>query len=172
MSSRFVVAAATSLVVLGAGQVAVAQPAASGGLVHGHWYNAGPCVFTGAAPHPDDPTHADLTCDGSSVWTGTWTGVTEFAVTGEGDVVSNDYSGRLSELFIGTAAGRRGSLLFHETFRVASGRIRIVAKIVSGSGGFAGSTGTVVFSGTITPATNGFGTYEGHWSPGAGSSGS
>jgi hypothetical protein len=58
-------------------------------------------------------------------------------------------------------------MTFHENFHLANGHVRIVATLVSASGGFAGSQASVVFTGIVTPATNGFGSYHGTWQPGS-----
>jgi hypothetical protein len=54
-------------------------------------------------------------------------------------------------------------MTFHERFALANGHIRIKARIVGATGGYAGATGHVIFVGTVTPATNGFGSYHGRW---------
>jgi hypothetical protein len=95
----------------------------------------------------------------------TWKGVTEFALVAHGNVVTNAYDGTINEVFVGTSGHRRGTMAFHETFHLAKGHIRIVATVVSASGDFRGARATVVFVGTVTPATNGFGWYHGTWQP-------
>jgi hypothetical protein len=136
--------------------------------VGGKWYNAGPCTPVAVVPDAKHPLYADVTCVGSSVWTGTWLGVTDFTVTGRVNLVTSATTGTLVEVFVGKAGSRRGTMRFRETIRVdgTTRALRIVADLVSGTGGFARARAHVVFTGIITLATNGYGTYSGTWSPG------
>jgi hypothetical protein len=152
---------------IGAGLLVAAPAAASHHgktiKISGHWYNAGPCVPTGLVPDPKHLGEGTITCAGSSLWTGTWNGVTDFALLAHGNIVTDNLRGSIDELFIGASAKGNGTMTFHERFVLAKGRLRIKAKIVEATGGFAGATGHVIFVGTVTPATNGFGTYHGRW---------
>ncbi|MDX6285028.1 MAG: hypothetical protein QOG53_513 [Frankiales bacterium] len=165
MRTRIVIA-----VVLAAGALAMPHAGAASIQVPvaGKWYNAGPCTPTSVVPDPGHPAYADITCVGSSVWTGTWQGITDFTVTARYNLVTSAGDGTLVEIFVGRAGNRRGTMTFHETVHVDGNThaLRIVAELVSGTGGFANSHAHVVFTGRITSATNGFGTYNGTWTPG------
>jgi hypothetical protein len=152
--------------VVSAGLVAAPAVASTHGktiAVAGHWYNAGPCVPTGAVPDPNHLGEGTISCDGSSLWTGTWSGVTDFALLAHGNLVTDNVTGSITELFVGASGKGAGTMTFYETFSLANGHIRIDTRIVGSTGQFAGSSGRVVFTGTVTPATNGFGTYHGRW---------
>jgi hypothetical protein len=142
---------------------AAASPHGKTIKISGRWYNAGPCVPTGLVPDPKHLGYGTVTCDGSSVWTGAWNGVTDFAILARGNIVTDDIKGSVDELFVGSSAKGSGTMTFHEKFALAKGHIRISARIIKATGGFAGARGHVIFVGTVTPATNGFGTYHGRW---------
>ena len=129
--------------------------------VRGNWANADPCLLT-----EFDPSTGRFKCVGSSVWTGGFTGVTEFTVRGTLNLLTGDSSGVIDETFIGRSYhGISGRLIFTETFRVDGdqGRIWIHATIVRGSEGFEGSRGQVLFTGLVTPVGQGAGGYVGRW---------
>jgi len=97
------------------------------------------------------------------VWTGGWSGATDFLILARGNLVTDNIKGSVVEVFVGSGAKGAGTMTFREKFVLAKGHIRIRARIVEATGGFAGSTGHAVFVGTVTPATNGLGTYRARW---------
>jgi hypothetical protein len=130
--------------------------------VHGSWQQLANCLFTHY-----DPLGGGFGCEGSSVWQGTWTGVTVYHAEGTYDVLSGDSAGRLQETFRGhDVDGRRGTISFDESYVLvgSTSMIHIDARIAGATGGFAGARGAVTFDGTDNVAT-GFGTYAGRWSP-------
>jgi hypothetical protein len=134
--------------------------------VRGTWTNPlGSCV---AHITRFDPATGDLSCTGTSAWTGTWRGATTWTVTGNQNPTTGAGSGRIDEVFIGRAAhGRSGSLTFVEHFTLdATGKIAIHGRIVKGTGGFKGSRGTASWIGTSSATDgSGSGTYRGRWRP-------
>lgn len=133
-------------------------------LVSGTWSNpVGACV---AHIVKFDPATGDITCTGTSAWTGTWTGSTTWKVTGNQDLATGAGSGRIDEVFTGHAAdGRSGTLTFVENFTLdAAGNIDIHGRIVSSSGELARSHGRARWVGTSSATTgSGSGTYSGRW---------
>ncbi len=124
----------------------------------GHWANPAPCVFT-----EYNPLAGDFVCTGSSVWHGSFSGVTTFEARGKMDLVTGDMDGTVKETFVGTAEdGTRGTLEFHETFTIRASEIRIEADIVRGTRGFEGSRGHMTFTG-LYPVVGGAGDYTGEW---------
>ena len=150
--------------------VAAALPAAAAThpstSASGKWYNAGPCTPVAAVPTPGHPLHADVSCIGSSVWTGTLAGLTDFTMTGHVNLVTDNTDGTVAEVFAGRMGGKTGAMTFHELVHVdgQTHKLYIVAHKVSGSGAFKDAKVDLVFVGTITPATNGFGRYSGTFS--------
>src|SRR3954468_21215691 len=145
----------------------LAAPAASG---HGHqvrgtWTNpVGACV-----QHivEFDPATGDITCTGTSEWTGTWSGSTTWTFTGKLDPATCAGSGDIDEVFTGHAGRKHGKLTFHEHMTLdAAGNIDIRGKIVTGSGQLAGSSGRARWVGTSSAVDgSGEGTYSGQWHP-------
>jgi hypothetical protein len=129
--------------------------------VSGQWYSAVPCL-----PTNYDPVSTEGYCTASSTWTGTWTGQTIYHAQGTADLLTGDEQGTIEERLFGqTADGHRGELHFIETYAVngATNHITISARILDGSGDFAGATGAIRFTGTVSPIGNGLGTYIGSW---------
>jgi hypothetical protein len=148
--------------------VASSQPALASSPrtehVAGDWVNALPPVITAY-----DPATGHFSGSGSSVWTGSWTGTTTWTTTGTLDLLTGDVEGTLDETFDGRSAdGDNGTLHFIETYTVdgATSRIHIDARLVDGSGDFAGSRGRVTFDGLSLPSGQGGGTYAGRWTRG------
>ena len=136
--------------------------AAAESAVDGSWESIVNCAFTHY-----NPVSGAMGCEGSTLWSGTWTGTTRYQVRGTYDVLTGDSSGRLHEVFYGhDVDGRAGSLSFEERYVLvgASSTIHIDARIVSGTGDFRGANGRVTFDGTDTVEA-GSGTYAGSWSP-------
>jgi hypothetical protein len=152
-----VIAILVTSLVLGLG---VAPAAARSVPVGGTWQQLVNC-----APTSYDPFTKKLTCIGSTYWQGTWTGITNYTVTGTADLLTGDAQGTIRETFRGRADdGTVGTLEFSERFWLngAASRFHLEAKIVCGTGGFAGSKGGAAFDGTDNLAT-GRGTYAGRW---------
>jgi hypothetical protein len=134
---------------------------ASAEPVHGGWQSVINCIPTGY-----DPATHKLDCVGSTLWTGTWTGVTAYHILGTFDLLSGSGSGTIRETFVGTSDdGGRGTLEWVERFVVngATQAIRINARLVDGTADFVGATGRATFVGKSNAVT-GSGTYTGHWS--------
>ncbi len=151
---------AITLLAAALGAVAPAAASARTIAVRGTWQQLINCV-----PTSYNPLTRQLTCIGSTLWQGTWNGTTHYTYQGSYDLIPGDGQGTIHELFRGKAAdGTSGTLSFieHAALNGAQGTIHIDAKIVAGTGGFAGSTGSVAFDGTDDAAT-GSGTYAGTW---------
>lgn len=130
--------------------------------VKGNWFNPLPCVFTSL-----DAATGTFSCTGSSVWKGTWTGVTVFNVTGTLDPATGDSWGTVEEMFVGSADdGTTGTMRFAETYTVdgATFEIYVDIDIVDATDGFAGAQGSAVFQG-LYPMAGGGGWYHGEWTP-------
>jgi parallel beta-helix repeat protein len=145
-------------------------PAASAGPSHtskvrGTWSNpVGACV---AHIISFDPSTGDFVCEGTSHWTGTWTGSTAWTLTGN-QSPTGAVSGRIDEVFKGHVAdGSTGTLTFveHITIDVA-GNTDIRGSIVDSSGGLAHSQGHARWSGISNPDGSGSGSYFGQWHQG------
>ena len=116
-----------------------------------------------AAPTSYDPLTGAAVFDGSTVWRGTFTGITHYTARGQLDPITGDFHGTLRETFAGRASnGARGTLEFDETIDAIASMVKIDARIVDGSRGFAGADGRLRFEGTANAATGG-GTYSGWW---------
>jgi hypothetical protein len=126
--------------------------------VHGTWQTLVPAALTSFHPSTADPTTGTFTAIGSTAWSGTWTGVTTYTMSGTIDLITNESSGILDETF----TGRQGTLSLHEHFTLdAAGHLRITCRIVHGTGDYAGSRGRVVFDGQMIGVVSGSGTYSG-----------
>jgi len=134
--------------------------------VVGNWTQLVNCAITSY-----NPLTKQATCVGSSMWTGTWTGLTHYVFQGTLDLITGDAQGTLSETFSGTSSsGGTGTLQFQESLTLvgATSTLHIDATLTSGTGDFSGARGSVAFDGTDNLAT-GFGTYAGWWQlPGPG----
>lgn len=127
--------------------------------VSGNWQQ-----LISAVPLSYNPfTHA-IDFVGSSLWTGTWTGVTYYRVKGTFDLLTGQGVGDLTETFTGCSAdGGHGRLSFVEHLTVGPGGVtHIDTRLVHGTGDFAGTTGAVTFDGTAN-TVSGSGTYSGWW---------
>jgi hypothetical protein len=137
--------------------------------LHGRWTNpVGACV-----QHiiKFDPATGDVTCTGTSKWTGTWTGSTKWKLTGNQNLTTGAGSGRIDEVFTGSAGRgrkhRKGKLTFVEKMTLADGKISIRGHIVKSSHGLAGSSGHAVWTGTTSVTDgSGKGKYAGRWRQG------
>lgn len=128
----------------------------------GTWQQLVNCAITGY-----DLTSKHLTCIGSSLWTGTFSGVTTYTVDATYDLLTGDGHGTIDETFHGRAGDRHGSLRFLETFTAtgATQAMHIDARSVSGTGDLARSRVALVFDGVDNIVT-GHGTYAGRWHSG------
>lgn len=154
-----------AVLVLFAG-ASVDAPAVAAEPVAGQWQQVVNCLFT----HYDPTTHA-MGCEGSTLWHGTWSGITHYHVEGTYDLLTGDSSGTLHETFYGyDRAGRRGTMTFSEHYTIvgATSALHIAAQITAATGDFAGARGAATFDGSDNLAT-GSGTYAGEWTPPAGS---
>jgi hypothetical protein len=143
--------------------LALSAPAAAArsGTVSGTFTEPAPPVLTAY-----NPKTGGFSGYGSSMWTGTWTGVTYWTIKGTVNLLTGDSSGTLDETFIGHSAdGGTGTLHFLETYTVkgATGAFHDDATLVGGSGDFARSRGKVTFDGLDLPTGQGEGTYNGTW---------
>ena len=134
--------------------------------VRGAWFNDVPafyCYPGTIKPGPGTPPGSvQLSCLGGSAYAGAWTGHTQF--TQASTVYQNgDIRGTYDEWFYGiyTADDTTGGIHWHGTYGVdaATNAFFADATIIGGTCGFAGSTGTVSFSGISTN-----GGYVGSWS--------
>lgn len=159
MTRRLAIAAAAATTLVLAAPATIAR-ADTRHEVRGSWTSLVNCAVTSY-----DPISKRITCTGSTLWQGTWNGVTEYVLTGTYDPVTGDARGTLRETFRGSASdGSEGTLSFYETLTLdgATSQIHIDAHLVDGSGGFTGAHGEVTFDGIDNPAT-GNGTYAGWW---------
>ena len=146
-----VTAGALAMSAIGAGGAWAKQPKGPPEVttkVVGSWVNEAGCVPIGLAPTNDAQTF-DITCSGGSIWTGDFTGHT--VVHLEGTVAtSGAMSGTYTETFYGTYVPdqRIGSLTTQGTVTVGTaGEFSARAAIVSGTCGFAGSSGSMAYDG-------------------------
>jgi hypothetical protein len=154
------VAVAGALAAIGSAAPASAARASHEQPVHGDWQTLVACVMTRY-----DPATGRGSCDGSTLWRGTWTGVTHYTVRGFFDLVTGDASGTIGETFVGMSDdGGSGTLRFNERFTLdgATSALHIDAWLLGGTGSFAGSRGFVTFDGQEN-AVFGSGTYAGTW---------
>jgi hypothetical protein len=160
MRHRILIALTAALITLGAAVPSVAAQPGVTSPVSGTWTQLVNCAITSY-----NLATKQATCVGSSVWTGTWTGVTHYSFHGSLDLLAGDAQGTVDETFSGRSAdGGTGTLCFHEwlTLTGATSTLYIRAALLSGTGDFTGSTGNATFTGTDNVAT-GFGTYAGWW---------
>lgn len=134
--------------------------------VSGTWQTIVPVVIASYQPSSPDPTTGTYQGADSTLWQGTWTGVTHYAIRGTANLVSGAGSGTLQETFAGRSSGDgNGTLSFDETYTLdAAGHIVIEARIVDATGDFTGARGRLTFDGTEVGAVTGSGTYRGRWS--------
>ena len=151
-------------VIAGAGAWAKPKPATTTTEVRGGWVNEAGFVPTELAP-TSDPDVYTATFSGGSVWNGDFTGHTAIHGVAAMNVMTGDMEGDYTETFYGTyypdaqSAPRYGSLTTKGHFHVTSNLEFITrAKIVSGTCGFAGSSGTMAYDGFSTN-----GGYVGSW---------
>lgn len=146
--------------------IAPTARAAAPEMASGTWQTIVPVVLTHYQPRMlTNPTRGTYTGLGSTLWQGTWTGVTHYTIGGTADLVTGAGSGTIDETFTGRSAdGGTGTLHFTETYVLdASGSIIIDATIVGATGDFLGSRGQVVFTGTENGVVEGSGRYRGSW---------
>jgi hypothetical protein len=129
--------------------------------VTGDWVDAAPCI-----PASFDPATGRFSATCSSIWTGTWIGVTKAQLDGTTNLLTGDTTGTIDETFIGRSDdGGTGTLRLRETLEVDgnSSTLVIDATIVQGTGDFRGSRGHVTFTGLVAPDGQGAGMYSGRW---------
>ena len=152
-----VVAASTAT-----GALAAAAQAAAPVALTGTWQSIVNCV-----PLAYNVLTGQIHCIGSTEWSGTWTGITSYAMDGNYNLITGAATGTIHEVFNGTGAGgRRGTMTFTEKLTIAAntGAFRVDATLLSGTGGFTGSTGSATFIGTSNAVASS-GTYSGTWCP-------
>jgi hypothetical protein len=157
------------ILLLMAASLAVAIPSASAqpaSNVAGTWQAIVPILTTTYQPSPTDPTTGSYEGVGSSLWQGTWTGVTYYTSRGTLNVASGAGSGAFDETFAGRSTdGGTGTITFTWTYTVdPHGHILFWGRIIDASGDFTGARGTLTAEGTVLGAVSGNGTYHGHWS--------
>jgi hypothetical protein len=118
-------------------------------------------------PSATDPTTGSYEGVGSTLWQGTWTGLTHYAIQGTANLVTGAGSGSLTETFVGRSSdGRRGTIRLGETYVLdAAGHLRIRARVTDATGQFIGGRGSMTFDGTMVGIATGSGTYRGRWLP-------
>jgi hypothetical protein len=131
------------------------------------WTEIVPC-----APTSFEVSSNATTCIGSTLWTGTWTGVTTYTFDGEIDLITGAGHGTLDETFVGQDdTGRSGTLHLDETVVLVptgvpdTAAISIDMTITGGTDDFAGARGHAVAVGIANLATGG-GTFSGRWTCG------
>jgi hypothetical protein len=137
------------------------SPAAAAQLVSGTFEEPAPLVLTAY-----DLRSGAFSGFGASTWTGTWNGVTHWTIRGTTDLLTGDSSGTLDETFVGVSDdGGAGTLHFIETYTVdgKTATFYDLARLVGGTGDFAGARGHVTFHGLELPTGQGAGTYSGRW---------
>jgi hypothetical protein len=147
--------------------LAQAAPAAATTTeVGGDWASAVPCVPFEGSPSLENPTQIPYTCEGSATVRGSLVGVTVYTTYGTIDLASGDSWGTMKERFTGVSAdgSLRGTMDFKEKFTIDGATLFFddTAKIVGGSGDFAGSRGAVIFNGTVAAGVGG-GSWGGTW---------
>lgn len=133
--------------------------------VSGQWQTLVPVTLTSYSPSTGDPTTGQYEGVGSTLWRGTWTGITTYTIRGNANLVTGAGSGSLTETFVGrSVAGGTGTITFTETYTLDSGgHLRIQARIVGATGDFVRAHGVVTFVGTELGVVTGSGTYNGNW---------
>lgn len=144
---------------------ALAKQADRDHTVAGTWQTLVPVTLTSYQPSASDPTTGTYTGVGSTLWQGTWTGVTHYSISGTANLVTGAGSGTLTETFIGRATDAgQGTLDFTETYTLdTAGHLLIRARIIGGTGDFHNAKGAVRFEGMEIGIVTGNGTYSGRW---------
>jgi len=139
--------------------------AQSASPVVGTWQTIVPATITSYQPSASDPTTGTYQGMGSTLWQGTWSGVTYYAIQGTANLVNGAGSGTLRETFVGrSSSGRTGTITFAETYVLDSGgHAEIRARVVDATGQFTGDHGSVTFVGTMLGVVTGSGIYRGTW---------
>lgn len=134
--------------------------------VSGTWQTVVPVVLTSYKPSSPDPTTGTFSGVGSTLWQGTWTGLTHYKISGTANLITGAGSGTIQETFTGRSSdGRIGTMSFAETYSLdTTGQLSIQATITNATGELAGEHGVVAFTGKELGAIVGNGTYSGHWS--------
>lgn len=145
-----------------------AQAGARTHAVSGSWQEVVPVSMTSYTPSAGDPLTGRYQGIGSTLWQGTWTGVTHYVMQGTANLVTGAGSGTLQETFVGRSDdGGTGTLDFSETYTLADdGTLVIQARITGGSGDFARARGSVSFLGQQYGVATGNGSYSGRWTRG------
>ena len=135
--------------------------------VVGGWVGALPCPFIAGKPSASYPTVVPFECVSGSTWDGTWVGHTVYRATGSVDLLTGDLHGTVDETFVGVPgpSGAPGTLRFLGTVDAdgATGSVVLRERIVAGTGGFAGSSGDVLFHGAHVGPLVAHGGYHGTW---------
>lgn len=138
----------------------LAAPKSVSTFVNGGWVNETGIVFTGLTPTAD-PTVYSFTFSGGSIWDGDFTGHTVVQGAGFVNVLTGAFRGTYTETLYGTYLPdhRTGSLTtVGSVSTTPTLGFTAVARIVSGTCGFAGSKGRMRYDGTIV-----HGGYVGSW---------
>jgi hypothetical protein len=102
----------------------------------------------------------DMICNGSSLWSGSLTGLTQYTFSGHFDLLSGSSSGTVTETFTDQHGDGTLSFTEKETVDGPSGAYHLDATVTAATGIYAGKTGTIVFDGVGDAATAN-GTYTG-----------
>lgn len=120
-------------------------------IVRGGWLNDLPCLSVdpqSLRPRGSPPSSITLSCTGTTLWNGGWTGRTVLKVTATIDARGN-ITGTADEWFYGvyTPDNSVGGLHWVGRFGVQGGQFWATARIVGGTCSFAGSRGSGSFDG-------------------------
>jgi hypothetical protein len=146
----------------------LASPAASAGPglnVTGTWQTIVPVTMSSYTPSAADPTTGSYQGVGSTLWQGTWSGLTDYTIRGTANLVTGAGAGSITETFAGRSSdGKSGTIRFGETYALdATGHLRIRARVLDATGQFTGGHGSVTFVGTMVGIATGSGSYRGRW---------
>jgi hypothetical protein len=135
-------------------------------LASGSWVSLVPVAVTSYQPSSADPLVGTFRGVGSTLWQGTFAGITEYTIGGQVDLLTGAGSGWIHERFSGRSSGGEvGTITFDERYTLdATGHIEIRAVVSSGTGDFADASGRLTFDGTSTSVASASGSYGGSWS--------
>jgi hypothetical protein len=159
------VAVAATIAATTTAATAAAAAAPSRTAVTGSWVDDVPCTPTDVHPNPFHPTTLKGRCTGSSVWSGSFDGVTHYTTHGTTDLVTGDSRARIKETFIGvdSATDKVGTLHLKGTVVQDGSTLTMVVKerVTGGTGAFAKAHGHLRYEGVDTSLVGGAGGYRG-----------
>jgi hypothetical protein len=132
----------------------------------GAWVSLVPVAITRYGPSAANPLVGTFRGVGSTLWRGTFIGITDYTIGGSIDLLTSAGSGWIHERFSGRSSGGDvGTITFDERYTLdVTGHIHIDAVVVSGTGDFAHASGRLTFDGTSVSAVYASGSYAGSWS--------